>query len=169
MHRPTEARWTGLQTAALIVGAVALIVCVVGAFFDPTQFFRAYLAAYVFCLGLGLGSLVILMIYHLTGGAWGFLVRRILEASMRTLPLLAMLFIPIACGVSYLYLWAQPDAVAATKDSAHKQIYLNVPFFSAERCFTSSSGVGFAYLLDRWSRRPGSNWRSALPPAGCAG
>ena len=59
------------------------------ALFSPAQFFRAYLAAYLFYLGIGLGSLVILMIYHLTGGAWGFLIRRILEAGMRTLPLLA--------------------------------------------------------------------------------
>ena len=59
---------------------MALVVCIVGAFFSPTQFFRAYLAAYIFFLGFGLGCMVILMIYHLTGGAWGFLIRRILEA-----------------------------------------------------------------------------------------
>ncbi len=107
-----------LQQRSLGVGVVALVVCVVGAFFSPTQFFRAYLAAYVFYLGIGLGSLVILMIYHLTGGAWGFLVRRILEAATRTLPLLAVLFLPMACGVSYLYLWARPDTVAADPEPA---------------------------------------------------
>ena len=47
---------------------------------DPAQFFRAYLPAYLFFLGLTLGSMVLLMIYHLTGGAWGFLVRRMVEA-----------------------------------------------------------------------------------------
>ena len=76
-----------LQGRALIVGAVALAVCIIGAFFSPTQFFRAYLVAYLFFLGLAHGCFVVLMIYHLTGGAWGFLIRRVLEAGMRTLPL----------------------------------------------------------------------------------
>ena len=65
---------------------------------SPAQFFRAYLAAYLFYLGIALGSMVLLMVYHLTGGSWGLLIRRILEAAMRTLPLLAVLFLPIACG-----------------------------------------------------------------------
>ncbi len=145
-----EAALTDLRKKALIVGAVALVVCVVGAFFDPTQFFSAYLAAYVFWLGVGLSALVILMIYHLTGGAWGFLVRRILEASARTLPLLAILFIPVACGVTYLYIWAGPHA-AEYESLRHKQIYLNVPFFIGRAVFYYVVWCGFAYLLDRWS------------------
>ena len=141
-----------LRRRALIVGAVALIVCVVGAFFSPTQFFRAYLAAYVWCLGLDLGGLVILMIYSLTGGAWGFLVRRILEASTRTIPLLAILFIPIACGLSYLYLWALPDVVAVDKGLQHKQIYLNVPFVLGRAVLYFVVWSLLALLLYRWSR-----------------
>ena len=112
--RPTHemARW---QRRSLGVGVVALVrlrrlraVC------SRRTFFRAYLAAYLFFLGIALGSMVLLMVYHLTGGSWGFLIRRILEAAMRTLPLLAVLFLPIACGIGYLYLWAQPDVVAAS-------------------------------------------------------
>ncbi len=134
------------------VGVVALVVCVVGAFFSPTQFFRAYLAAYVFYLGIGLGSLVILMIYHLTGGAWGFLVRRILEASTRTIPLLAVLFIPVACGVRYLYLWTDPAKVAADWTLQYKHIYLNLPFFCFRAVLYFVLWSLMAYLLSRWSR-----------------
>src|SRR5437879_1428312 len=97
-----------IQRWSLGTGAFALAVCTVGALFSPTQFFRAYLPAYVFYLGIALGSLAIFMLYQLTGGAWGFLIRRILEASVRTLPLLAALFIPVAVGVRYVYLWAEP-------------------------------------------------------------
>ena len=64
----------------------------------PPQFFRAYLAAYLFVLSLCLGSLALVMMYHLTGGAWGYVIRRNLEAAMRTLPLLAVLFVPLALG-----------------------------------------------------------------------
>ena len=153
MHPPTTESLDRLQQRSLGVGAVALVACVVGAFFDPTQFFSAYLAAYVFCLGLCLGALVILMIYHLTGGAWGFLVRRILEASTRTLPVLAVLFIPVACGVSWLYPWAQPATVAADPSFQQKQIYLNVPFWIGRAVLYFVAWSVLAYLLNRWSRR----------------
>jgi hypothetical protein len=109
VDRAEAARW---QLWSLALGVIALVVCIIGAFFDPTQFFRAYLAAYLFYLGIGLGGLAIVLVYHLTGGVWGFLIRRILEAQMRTLPLLAVLFTPVACGIGYLYLWAQPEVVA---------------------------------------------------------
>jgi hypothetical protein len=135
------------------VGLVALIVCVIGGFFSPTQFFRAYLSAYLFFLGLGLGSMVILMIWRLTGGAWGFLSRRVLEAAMRTLPLLAVLFVPIACGVGFLYLWAQPAAVAASGKMRHQQVYLNVPFFWGRAAVFFACWLTIAYLLNAWSDR----------------
>jgi hypothetical protein len=150
---PEQREWLdGLQRRALVVGAVALIVCVIGAFFSPTQFFRAYLSAYMFCLGVALGSLVILMIYHLTGGAWGFIVRRILEATTRTIPLLAILFVPVACGIYYLYLWTDPAQVAANPSLQYKQIYLNVPFFLGRAVFYFVLWSLLAYLLNRWSR-----------------
>jgi hypothetical protein len=143
--------WKRLQTAALTVGIIALVVAVIGAFFYPVQFFRAYLAAYVFYLGLGLGSLAILMISHLTGGAWGYVSRRILEAGMRTLPLLAVLFIPIACGVEYLYLWAQPVTVAASHKLQYQQFYLNVPFFWGRAALYFITWLVLAYLFTRRS------------------
>ncbi len=138
---------------SLAVGVLALAACIVGAFFSPTQFFRAYLAAYIFFLGFGLGSMAILMVYHLTGGAWGFLTRRILEAAMRTLPLLAVLFTPIACGVGYLYLWAQPAVVAADKKLQYQQVYLNAPFFWVRAAVYFVLWLGMAYLLSSWSAR----------------
>lgn len=136
---------------ALGVGTIALVICAIGAFFSPTQFFRAYLAAYLFYLGLGLGCMAILMIHHLIGGAWGCLTRRILEAGMRTLPLLAVLFLPIAGGVGYLYLWAQPALVAANPKLQHQQIYMNVPFFWGRAALFFALWLGLAYLLNSWS------------------
>jgi hypothetical protein len=57
---------------------------------------------------VALGSMAIVMIRHLTGGGWGTVIRRILGAAMRTLPLLAVLFIPVILGVHHIYIWAQP-------------------------------------------------------------
>ncbi len=134
-------------------GAVALVVCVVGAFFDPAQFFRAYLASYLFYQGIGLGCLAILMIYYVTGGAWGFLIRRFLEAGTRTLPLLALLLIPVGIGLRYLFVWARPEAVAADPNLQWKQVYLNVPFWWVRAVFYFAVWLTFGYFLNAWSRR----------------
>ncbi len=84
------------------LGAVAL------AFLRPEEFYRGYLLGFMCWLGVALGSMAILMIRHLTGGGWGTIIRRILGAAMRTLPLLAILFIPVILGIHHLYIWAQP-------------------------------------------------------------
>lgn len=140
-----------IQRWALVLGIGALVVCIIGAFFDPLNFFRAYLCAYLYILGLAHGSMVILMIYYLTGGAWGFLIRRILEAGLRTMPLLAILFIPIAVGVRPLYVWADP-ANADVEAIRHKLLYLNVPFFWARAALYFALWLGITYYLSRWSR-----------------
>jgi hypothetical protein len=140
------------RTPALGVGIVCLIVCVIGAFFDPDQFFRAYLAAYIYVLGIAHGCFMLVMIYHLTGGAWGLLIRRIAEAGTRTLPLLAVLFTPIACGLTNLYPWARP-AVPGMRELAHKEIYLNAPFFWVRAAVYFIAWCGIAFLLNVWSRR----------------
>src|SRR5581483_3142845 len=140
---------------ALIVGVAALIACIVGAFFDPAQFFRAYLAAYVYVLGLSHGCFLLVTIYHLTGGAWGFLLRRILEAGMRTLPLVTLLFIPIAtpAGLVRLYPWAQPEWADWLHHLQHKEVYLNPPFFWGRAALYFIVWNAFAFVLDAWSRR----------------
>jgi hypothetical protein len=142
-----------LGWTSLAVGIGALVVCVIGAFFGPEQFFRAYLASYLYYLGLGLGCLAILMVYHLTGGAWGFLVRRFLEAGSRTLPLLALLFLPVGFGVGYLFDWARPEVVAQDPKLQHQQVYLNVPFWWGRAVLFFAIFLSLDYLLNAWSRR----------------
>ena len=53
------------------------------------------------------------MLQHLTGGGWGLVIRRILEASTRTLPLVVVLFIPIIIGAHSLYEWTDPAVLEA--------------------------------------------------------
>ncbi len=151
------------QRRSLIAGCVALGVCFIGAIFSPTQFFRAYLAAYQFYLGIALGSMAILMLYHLTGGAWGFMTRRLLEASMRTLPLLALLFIPLAVGVRYLYPWAREAVVAESGELKYNHIYLNVPFWWGRAVLFFAVWLLLAYVLARWSRRQDETGAAVLP------
>jgi hypothetical protein len=141
------------QTPALVVGVIALAVLIVGAFFSPTQFFRSYLMAFVFWTGLALGCLGILMMQYLTGGAWGIVIRRQLESATRTLPLMALLFIPLAFGVGYLYIWSHPGVVAANHTLQQKKEYLNIPFFLVRAAVYFLVWIGAAWFLNRWSWR----------------
>jgi hypothetical protein len=93
---------------ALIVGVIASLVAIFIAFTSPAMFFRGYLVSFMDWLGVCLGSMAIVMVRHMTGGGWGTVIRRVLGASMRTLPLMILFFIPIAIGVRYLYPWAIP-------------------------------------------------------------
>src|ERR1700752_4060396 len=94
---------------SLMIGAVASVIAVVVGFSNPTVFMRGYLISYMDWLGICLGSMVILMIRPLTGGGWGMVIRRILGAAMRTVPLMAALFVPLAIfGLPRIYPWALP-------------------------------------------------------------
>src|ERR671931_2520701 len=92
-------RWQRLQRRVLLVGLVAAGLCVLGYFVNPAQFFRSYLMAYMFWLGVVLGCLAILMMHYLVDGRWGLVIRPVLEAGTRLLPLMLVLFLPIIFGV----------------------------------------------------------------------
>ena len=119
-----------VRAGALVVGVVCAAVLLVGAFVDRAQFFHAYLVGFIFWMGIALGSLALLMLQHLTGGAWGLVIRRVLEASTRTLPLLIILFVPIAFGLNQIYSWTNPaemNQTAALQEKAAR--FLNPAFF----------------------------------------
>ena len=89
---PAAADFTRAQTIALAVGGAGLALSGLGWLTNPEQFYRSYLLGYLFWFGIALGSLPLNMLQHITGGAWGLSIRRLLEASTRTLPLMAVLF-----------------------------------------------------------------------------
>lgn len=144
-------RMDRVRTRSLVVGAVALVPCAAGAWSNPPEFFHAYLMAYLFWLGIALGCLAILMLHHLVSGRWGFVIQRLLESGSRTLPLMALLFVPLLFGLRELFLWARPEAVAAQAILRHRQPYLNTPFFSARVVLYFAVWIALATLLSRWS------------------
>src|SRR5512140_1534713 len=100
-----------VQRVALVLGGIVFVLAIAGAFLSPAEFFHAYLVAYLFCTGMALGCFFLAMLHHLTGGIWGAILIRLLEAGMSTLPLMLVLFVPVVVGVYYLYPWAGPDAL----------------------------------------------------------
>jgi len=150
MVRPTE-QIGQLGSRSLLIGGVGALLALVGFFVSGETFMTSYLIAYIFWISLTLGSLGVLMVHHLSGGAWGMAGRRIWEAGTRTLPLMALLFLPIAFNLDTLYAWARPEA--ADDHILHlKAAYLNAPFFYLRAVLFFAIWGGLAYLLNKWSR-----------------
>ena len=139
------------QRRLLTIGAAAGLVSIAGLWTNPTQFFQSYLTAYMFVLGITLGCLALGMVHQLSGGAWGVLIRRQIGAATRVLPVLAVLFLPIAFGMRHLYEWTDAGAVARDELLRHKQLYLNGPFFLARAAFYFLVWSLLTYFLNAWS------------------
>jgi hypothetical protein len=144
-------------------------------------FFQGYLFGYILWFGIAMGSLVLIFIHHLTGGAWSFVTQRILEASTRTLPLLFVGFIPILVGpvmwaingsaVGNLY---QPwlNMEAAETIVQNKEAYLNAGFWIARVFFYFAVWIGIMALFNHWSKKldetmtfASTDWALSLEPA----
>ncbi len=141
-----------IQISALIIGIITLLLSLFGAFANTQQFYQSYLFSFLFWLGLSLGCLGWLGLHHLVGGGWGFAIQRLLEAGTRTLPLMALLFIPLYFGMHEIYVWSRPEIVANDAILLDKSIYLNIPFFWVRALVYFSTWFGFAFFLNKWSK-----------------
>ncbi|HEY3304173.1 MAG TPA: hypothetical protein VGL70_11630 [Candidatus Binatia bacterium] len=148
MNGPDFSLW---RKRSLALGIAALALSAAGALFSPQQFFRSYLVAFLFWIGFPLGCWAILMLHHLVGGRWGFMIQRSLESAGRTFPLMALLFLPLVFGLRELYPWSLPGA-AADPLLHEKSAYLNPNFFVARAIFYFAVWIVFGYFLSRWSR-----------------
>ena len=149
LYAPAEVgRW---QSAALGIGAVGTIICIVGYFTEGAeQFLRSWLLGFIFWGGISIGSLGVLMLQYLTGGAWGVVIRRILEAGTRTLPLAAILFIPIIANITTMYHWS---TTVGDKIVDWRHIYLNTNSFAIRAIVYFALWFVMAYLLNKWSAK----------------
>jgi len=141
------------EKVGLVVGLGGLLVSLVGLMLDRERFFQSWLIAYLFWLGPTLGSMGILMIQHITGGRWGVALRRTLEAGMKTLPLMALFFVPIVIGMHDLFEWSHADVVAHDPVLKAKTFYLNPQFFLVRAVFYFVVWFVVATSLSRWSIR----------------
>src|SRR5690348_14059366 len=143
-----------LQQRALAVGGIGAVLCLLGWFKWPSQFFQAYLVAFLFILGLSLGSMGLLMLQHLTSGDWGIIIRRPLEAAMRTLWLVAVLFIPVIFGMKYLYgAWLNAPSAGEGALSHFQRTYLTTNNFILRAVVYFAVWLLLVVFLERWSRQ----------------
>jgi hypothetical protein len=159
----------GWRSRALVVGSLFTVLSVVLAFLAATfdhdginHLLRSYLMGFILCWGFALGGMALLMVQYVSGGKWGLLVRRPLEAMSRTLPFVFLLFLPIGLFMKRLYLWARiTDPAAALKahlithDEAHailvKHPMLSIPSVWIQTLICFAIWFFFMTMLNRWS------------------
>jgi hypothetical protein len=150
------------RSRALPVGIAGAVLSAVGFFISPFQFYRSYLWSYLFILALALGPLAWLLLQYLTGGAWGMVIRRPCEAVLRTMPLVAVMFLPIVIGIPNLYDWAHAAKVAASPVLQHKQPYLNLPFFLIRAAIYFGGWLFLSWHYNRVSLREDTEGHDAV-------
>lgn len=151
-----------LQRRCLVVAAAGVLLSLLGLFLDREQLLRSYLVSWLLWCGVALGCLAVLFLSHLARGEWGMIVRRTLEAASRTLPLLLLLFVPIAIGLGDLYTWADPEIVAGDELLRHKARYLNRTGFIVRAVAYFVLWYGCAWVLGRMSARQDATGDASL-------
>jgi len=139
---------TRTKRISFYCGIILILLSLPSLFLETKKFLHAYLCAYLFWLELTLGSMAMIMIYLLTRGGWGAVTRRILEASINTIYMMALAFIPILLGFKEIYPWADPLKFKLN-EFAHKWIYFDHTFFIWRSIFYVLSWVLLAYVLVR--------------------
>ncbi len=119
---------------------------------NPAQFYRSYLVAFALVLGVTLGSMAVSMLHHMSRGAWGLVIRRILEASSRTLPLVALFAVPLLFGLRHVYPWADPARVATDEILRHRAAYMNPTAVVVRLALCLAVWTFFALALSRLSK-----------------
>jgi hypothetical protein len=141
-------RWRVSGLTLALGGGIA---CAAGWLSFPGQFDSAWLMAYFYWLGIALGLLAIAMLHGMSGGAWGRAIRRVTEAGYQTVPLMAILFLPVWLRVGQIYEWADPEIVRQHESLVRKAGYLNVEGFRWRAIVYFAIWIGITCLLNRSS------------------
>lgn len=146
-HAPEDIkRW---RTLALGIGGIATLAWAVGTYLNVEQGLRSWLLGFIFWGGIGIGSLGLLMLQYLTGGAWGVVGRRFFEAGTRTLPIIVVFFLPLAIGVRSLYEFTH--MAAGDELVRHRGWYMDWKWWIVRSLVYFLIWGVMIYLLNKWS------------------
>ncbi len=96
------------RVGALVVWALAIAGCIIGAIIDPSAFVRAWLCSYIFWLGVPLAAVTLVLVHDLSGGLWMATARPLLNAAITTMPVASLAGIAAFVGLDSLYQWTHP-------------------------------------------------------------
>lgn len=118
---------------------------------DLSQFFFSYLVAYAYFLSIALGGLFFVLVHFAARAGWSVTVRRVAENLMGTLPLFALLFIPVLIGLhdTHHHWWHAEPGSDWMLD--HKRPFLNRPFFVVRAVIYLGVWSLLAWRLRGWS------------------
>lgn len=158
---------------SLVIGIVGAVLCAFGYDGGSKEFLGSYLVAFLFWLGLTLGSLVVCMLHGVTGGGWGLAVRRIAEAGYAAMPLVALSFVPIAMNVRNMYPWADPSIMSADENLQKKAQWLNAEGWEVRAVVYFGLWIVLSLLVnllspseDREAESPRNLWMQRVSGAG---
>ena len=137
-----------------VIGGLGVLLCVAGFFANRAEFWQSYLFSFIYWGGFSIGGLGVLVLNHTVGGRWGVTSRRYVEAQMRTLPFILLLFLIMLIGAKDLYPWTHINTITDPVSKGillHKQPYLNLPFFIVRTLIYFAIFLFWGFRIYRWS------------------
>jgi hypothetical protein len=145
--------WNRIPLIGGVSALLGVAACAILGPANPKQFFFSWLVSFLFFLSLAVGALFFVLIQYAAQGGWGIVVRRIGETTFATIPVLAVLFLPVVLGLSHLFEWAVPGAAEHDALLRWKAPFLNVPFFLTRALLYFGIWSFIAVVYYRGSRR----------------
>ena len=149
----TPERIGAWRNIALGAGGLASIAWLIGVYLYPESAMRGWLLGFIFWSGIGIGSLGVLMLQYLTGGAWGVVIRRTVEAGSRTLPVIVILWIPLAIGVAFGLIYEWTHLAPTDHVMHHRGSYMTVEWWIIRSIIYFIMFGAMAYFLNGWARK----------------
>jgi hypothetical protein len=148
-------RLKSCQFAALAVCAAGIVLSAVLSWQTPDRLWKAYLFAYLTCWLVVMGGMGLLALGSATGGRWAQAGRPYYRSLLQTVPLVAILFLPIAINLDLIYPWAAQSTASerGLTLTTTQAMYLNQPFFFGRAVAYFVIWMGIAFILG-WQTRP---------------
>lgn len=133
------------MNAALLLGALGTTVVFGAAFINPGVALSAWLVAALIVTMVPIGALPWLLTWFLHRGRWGRVIGRPMQAAVATLPVTAVLLLPVFLAAGAIYGWPH-------QDGAHATPWLQVGWFGVRGFIYVLSWAALAVLAVRFGR-----------------
>ena len=143
-----------LRIMSIAIGLISLLLCVMGWYFDPAHFYRSWLFAYIFWIGIPMGCLGMVMVSEMTGGEWGVIMRRFGETAFMNFWLMALLFIPLIFSYRYIFPWGHIEDFDGKYRAAleHRSAWFNPAAFTIRQFVYYIIWGTLALVMNRGSK-----------------
>lgn len=138
-------RLNGIQMGALVVAGLGIVLSIFGVASDLDHFFHLYLTSFVFWVELSLGCFAVMMLSIIIDADWTYAIQRMAAAGTRTIPLMAVLFIPLLFGLGQVYPWAGE----AAGELQITEAYLNTGLFLIRAVIYFAIWISLGFVISQ--------------------